>query len=51
MRLFYGHLRSDDVTKAEALRRAQKDMLGDTQATFYRHPGYWAPFVLINDWL
>lgn len=44
---FYGHLR-EGLSKAEALRRAQRALLADRR---YRHPGYWAPFLLIGNWL
>jgi CHAT domain-containing protein len=45
---FYRQLASGGVSKAEALRRAQRALIA--QRT-YRHPGYWSPFVLISDWL
>jgi CHAT domain-containing protein len=45
---FYRQLREPGVTKAEALRRAQRKMLGDLR---YRHPGYWSPFLVIGNWL
>ena len=35
------------VSKGEALRQAQFFLLQDTT---YRHPYYWAPFVLYGDW-
>jgi CHAT domain-containing protein len=31
-----------------ALQRAQLKSLGDPR---HEHPGYWAPFLLINNWL
>jgi tetratricopeptide (TPR) repeat protein len=37
--------RSARVTKAEALRRAQRQVMAK-----YPHPYYWAPFVLLGDW-
>jgi len=35
------------VPKGEALRRAQLSLLHDPR---YRHPYYWAPFVLYGVW-
>ncbi len=45
---FYRHLKTPGVSKAEAVRRAQRTLLGDRR---YRHPSYWAPFLLIGNWL
>jgi CHAT domain-containing protein len=45
---FYRELGKTAVTRAMALRRAQLRILGDAR---YEHPGYWAPFLLINNWL
>jgi CHAT domain-containing protein len=45
---FYRELGKTAVTRAMALQRAQLRILGDTR---YEHPGYWAPFLLINNWL
>jgi len=45
---FYGNLRDPEVSRAVALQRAQVKMLSTRH---YRHPGYWAPFLLINSWL
>jgi CHAT domain-containing protein len=36
------------ITKAEALRQAQLKLLNDSE---YDHPYYWAPFVLVGNWL
>ena len=44
---FYGALDSG-LSKAAALRSAQRELARDNR---YRHPGYWAPFVLIGNWL
>ncbi len=46
--LFYRQLASGGVSKAEALRRAQRALIAQRS---YRHPGYWAPYVLISNWL
>ncbi|MEM7062095.1 MAG: CHAT domain-containing protein [Cyanobacteria bacterium P01_B01_bin.77] len=46
---FYHHLLDPDLSKAEALRAAQLEIIqanGD-----FQHPFYWAPFVLIGNWL
>ncbi len=45
---FYHHLRQGGLDKALALRRAQMDLMKDPR---YRHPAYWAPFLLIGNWL
>ena len=37
----------DGVGKAEALRQAQLSLIHDTS---YRHPYFWAPFVLYGVW-
>ncbi|NES86229.1 MAG: CHAT domain-containing protein [Moorea sp. SIO2B7] len=49
---FYQELRDNPtLTKAEALRRAQKYLLEKHPNTNYKLPYYWAPFVLIGNWL
>ena len=45
MKEFYDNLYT--TSKAKALQLAQKRLLEDR---WFRHPGYWAPFLLINDW-
>lgn len=45
---FYRQLLEPGVSKAIALQEAQLELLEDLR---YRHPGYWAPFVLIGNWL
>lgn len=45
---FYRRLSDPSVTKAEAVRQAQVAMIG---ARRFRHPGYWAPYLLIGNWL
>ena len=48
---FYENLAKDTpITKAKALKEAQIDLL-KTEDSQYRHPYYWAPFVLIGNWL
>ena len=47
MTQFYRELADTTITKAEALRRAQVSLLkGD-----YKEPRYWAPYVMIGNWL
>ncbi|MCC5618432.1 CHAT domain-containing protein [Nostoc sp. CHAB 5836] len=48
MNKFYSELNQPGVTKAEALRQAQLSLL---RSPNYRYPYYWAPFVLIGNWL
>jgi CHAT domain-containing protein len=46
---FYHQLRdSPTISKAQALQAAQVTMLGDRR---YRHPCYWAPYLLVGNWL
>lgn len=45
---FYRFLIQNHLSKAEALRRSQLELL---QHSEYQHPYYWAPFVLIGNWL
>ena len=48
---FYQNLAADaDISKAKALRQAQLALLAEEDSQ-YRHPYYWAPFVLIGNWL
>lgn len=50
MATFYDRLvRSDaKLSKAESLRQAQLELLNDPR---YNHPFFWAPFVLVGNWL
>ncbi len=45
---FYERLQKEGLNKAQALRAAQQVLLADIR---YRHPAYWAPFLLIGNWL
>jgi CHAT domain-containing protein len=45
---FYGGLRSGNISKARALQEAQRALAADPR---YAHPAYWAPFLLIGNWL
>lgn len=42
---FYDNLINKKMTKAEALRQAQVNLLKN-----YRHPYFWAPYILIGNW-
>ena len=44
---FYRYLNQANMNKAQALRQAQLSLLQDQR---YRHPYYWAPFVLVGHW-
>jgi CHAT domain-containing protein/Tfp pilus assembly protein PilF len=48
MQQLYKGLTQDRFGKAEALRQAQLKLLRDPAT---QHPFYWAPFVLIGNWL
>lgn len=45
---FYRAIATSEVNKAEALRQAQIALLKNSQ---FQHPFFWAPFVLIGNWL
>lgn len=45
---FYNRLTQPNMTKAEALRQAQLALLKQRK---YDQPFYWAPFVLVGNWL
>jgi CHAT domain-containing protein len=45
---FYQKLIEPKITKAEALRTAQINILSDER---YQHPRYWSPSVLVGNWL
>ena len=45
---FYTQLKQSSHSKAQALQDAQLTLLDHP---IYRHPSYWAPFLLINNWL
>ena len=44
---FYENLLEPGVNKAEALRRAQREIMANRDTV---HPFYWAPFLLIGNW-
>jgi CHAT domain-containing protein len=45
---FYRQLNVPEQSRAQALQYAQIELLSTRH---YRHPGYWAPYLLINSWL
>lgn len=45
---FYQELASTKTSKAEALRQAQLTLMRNPD---FRHPRYWAPYVLVGNWL
>jgi len=45
---FYTALRQPGFSKAHALQTAQRRLKASLQ---YAHPAYWAPFLLIGNWL
>lgn len=45
---FYRELANPQISKARALQHAQVKLLQDRR---YRHAGYWAPYLLIGNWL
>ncbi|GAB4278295.1 MAG: hypothetical protein Fur0025_04750 [Oscillatoriaceae cyanobacterium] len=48
MTKFYEELANTEITKAEALRRAQQTVL---QQPEFAHPYFWSAFVLVGNWL
>jgi CHAT domain-containing protein/predicted negative regulator of RcsB-dependent stress response len=49
MERFYKELAGQKSTKAEALRQAQLEVLKDPR--FREHPYFWAPYILVGNWL
>jgi len=45
---FYRQLNNKGISKAEALRQTQITFLKDKNLT---HPFYWAPFILVGNWI
>lgn len=45
---FYGALQEPEVSRAQALQRAQIALLDHSD---YHSPFFWSPFLLINNWL
>lgn len=48
MLAFYQRLNLASLSKAQALRQAQIELLNDLK---WSHPYYWSPFILIGNWL
>lgn len=45
---FYRQLKNPALSKAQALRQAQLKLMENPD---FQHPIYWAPFLLLNNWL
>ena len=45
---FYLNLKNPDLSKAEALRRAQVKLI---KTDGFEHPFYWSAFILVGNWL
>ncbi len=48
VREFYQQLKNPSISKAVALQQAQLKIASEP---LHEHPSYWAPFLLINNWL
>jgi CHAT domain-containing protein len=48
MEQFYKELLTPNITKAEAVRLAQLHLLQEPESS---HPFFWAPFILVGNWL
>lgn len=48
MQVFYQHLRTPGMSRARALQQAQRTLLQEER---YAEPFFWAPFLLLNNWL
>ncbi|MEO0707742.1 MAG: CHAT domain-containing protein, partial [Cyanobacteria bacterium J06649_5] len=50
---FYQALQSPGISKAQAVRQAQLQLLGKARSpnSPYQHPRYWAPYILLGNWL
>lgn len=47
MTYFYQELQKDNITKAEAIRRAQQKILQNPE---FSHPYFWSAFILVGNW-
>lgn len=50
MQRFHEHLKTEAITKANALKQAQISLLHDDMRSEFHHPYYWAAFELIGDY-
>jgi len=48
MAAFYQQLKNSSDSKAKSLQKAQLALLNNER---YEHPAYWAPFLIIGNWL
>jgi CHAT domain-containing protein len=48
MTAFYKAITQPGTSRAKALQQAQKQLLAQEE---YTHPRYWAPFILVGNWL
>jgi CHAT domain-containing protein len=48
---FYQQLNNPQISKAEALRNTQIAFLSEYPDTDYNRPYFWAPFILVGNWL
>ncbi len=51
---FYSKLRESGISKAKALQAAQLKLINAKETEIdiqYNHPYYWAPFIIIGNWL
>ena len=46
---FYENLEDPNLTKAQALQKAQRKLLEG--GGLMSHPFYWSPYLLISNWL
>ncbi|MGI0494189.1 CHAT domain-containing protein [Alkalinema pantanalense CENA528] len=47
MKIFYQKLKQPQITKAQALRQAQLELI---QKTDFKHPFFWSSFVIVGHW-
>jgi CHAT domain-containing protein len=45
---FYQHLSEPGMSKAEALQKAQVEIIAETD---FNHPFFWSTFVLVGNWM
>lgn len=48
MTAFYQELTQESASRVEALRQAQLRLLTQEQ---YQHPLFWAPYLIVGNWL